>query len=652
MRYTKLLSCFTLIVLSANFVIAARYYVTTIGSDSNNGLSWDTAFADIQTAIDAAARVASDDAPIEVWVASGTYKHTSAMSLKNNVAVYGGFQGDETDKDSRTVGNETIVSGENSYRVFRNTNINNSAILDSITVTEGAYGQGAGIYNSSANPTITNCCFEYNNASNEGGAIYNGGACPVIENCIFTSNVGGKRGGAISNNASSNSTISNCQFSLNSSTERGGAISNVDSSPEITSCSFVQNTSGSGGGLSSNGTSPILTDCLFEGNTVSTDGGAIYDYGSSLRISKCKFVNNTSGNLGGSIFIGYGVFVTPTSAYFTITNCTFQGNSGVKGGGICVSDSLGTLTNCSFNRNTASEIGGGIYNYRTKSLYVNCTITSNTAPQGGGTYNFDGNSPTFVSCTIASNIATSEGGGAYNSTNCSPVFTNCIFWNDRAADAVSEIKNRTGSCIPVVTNCVIEGGYELGTNVITADPLLSAVAYNGGLVPTAAVASESSAIGNGLVSEDVPSSDARNVPRYKPCTIGAFEYRYGISYDKWALDNNLLGDDFPITATPFKDGISNAVKFVFGLSADKSATYKESQLLSFKTGNGILSIEYPVNVEGQDFKVTLMSSCDLITWTEVESEKIGQSGNFYIYGAEKVLSGQQSMFFKIVISTD
>ena len=155
-------SFFTALVASG-----ATYYVVPGGAGNKNGTSWANAYADVQTAIDSAPR----DGGGEVWIAKGTYKHGSAMKMKNNVAIYGGFAGTETSKEERVEGNNTILDGENSYSVFYNyysssNPLTNSAKLDNVTIQNGyaRYG-GAGMYNYYASPEITNCTFSGNRAS-------------------------------------------------------------------------------------------------------------------------------------------------------------------------------------------------------------------------------------------------------------------------------------------------------------------------------------------------------------------------------------------------------------------------------------------------------------------------------------------------------
>ena len=114
-KYLFLITSF----LTALVASGATYYVVPGGAGNKNGISWANAYADVQTAIDKASSAGGG----EVWIAKGTYKHGSEMTMKNNVAIYGGFAGTERSKDQRTSGNNTILDGEGKYRVFVNSDI-------------------------------------------------------------------------------------------------------------------------------------------------------------------------------------------------------------------------------------------------------------------------------------------------------------------------------------------------------------------------------------------------------------------------------------------------------------------------------------------------------------------------------------------------
>ena len=282
-------------------------YVVPNGAGSKDGTSWANAFADVQTAIDSASSAGGG----EVWIAAGTYKHGSPLTMKNNVAIYGGFAGTETSKDQRVEGNETILDGEGTYRVFYNNYtesnpLTNSAKLDNVTIQNGyAYGNnttdrfGAGMNNEYASPEITNCTFSNNTASYSGGGMYNFNSSPPLTNCRVwgkTASTYGDGGGMY--NSSSSPKLTNCTFSGNSASSSGGGMYNMlSSSPVLTNCTFSNNSaSRDGGGMSNDyNSSPTLTNCILWGNTASSNGNEIYNNLSTTTIDTCIIQGGYSG---------------------------------------------------------------------------------------------------------------------------------------------------------------------------------------------------------------------------------------------------------------------------------------------------------------------------------------------------------------------
>jgi CSLREA domain-containing protein len=257
--------------------------------------------------------------------------------------------------------------------------------------------------------------------------------------------------------------------------------------------------------------------------------------------------------------------------HVSLSGVTITGGGGVDEGGGILADGTFSLTNASVVGNSAaaasvtSNEGGGIFIQEHASLR-NVTISGNVAargtsntfgPQGGGV--FDNGSPTssFVNVTISGNLATgagAQGGGVfYNANANSATYTNVslvgnsasgsgsegggIFVNDvltlkNTIVALNRVGGSIGNCelndtlhsaghnLEEGTDCALVGPGDLRNT----NPLLGALADNGGSVNTRALLAGSPAIDAGD-PVGCPTTDARGVarPQGASCDIGAFE---------------------------------------------------------------------------------------------------------------------------------
>ncbi|TAE33935.1 MAG: hypothetical protein EAZ91_01070 [Cytophagales bacterium] len=365
-----------------------------------DGLSWQTAFRDLQQALTYPCR----GNLTEIWVARGVYKPTGnndrtvGFRMLPNVRMYGGFVGTETALSQRPPVNptastpsNTTLSGEigdlgttadNSFHVIYNNifstqlTVLENALLDGFVVADGnANGafpddRGGGMINIQSRPTVINCLFLnneginagalYNNETNQsftnclfennravglstvfnsgfGGAVLNVGAIVRFTNTIFRNN-GAVSGGAIANQVS-NLTITAGSFQNNESSRAGGAVYNEAARTVFQSCSFRQNKAVSGGGFynTRNGNNPILTNCVFQSNSA-TQGAGILSAGSgNPTLTNCTFADNQASSGGGAI----GVDVNST---LNATNCVFWNNGGNSGSLNSAFNNIGTLS--------------------------------------------------------------------------------------------------------------------------------------------------------------------------------------------------------------------------------------------------------------------------------------------------------------------
>jgi hypothetical protein len=260
----------------------------------------------------------------EIWVKAGTYTPTSGtdrsatFQLKNSVAIYGGFTGNETSREQRNpAANITLLSGEigaagpvdNSYHVVTGSGTDDSASLDGFTVKRGYADSpefyGGGIYNENGSPTLVNLILDGNIAVYGGGGMYNINSNPVLINVAFNNNTVTllyTNGGGMFNSSSS-PTIINATFTGNSATEFGGGIfNNGNSNPTLTNVTFTGNSAHKGGGMFNASSNPTLNNVTMSGNSASEYGGGLANYSSTATFTNSILWANTAASAGAQIY--------------------------------------------------------------------------------------------------------------------------------------------------------------------------------------------------------------------------------------------------------------------------------------------------------------------------------------------------------------
>ena len=297
------------------------YHVTAEAKDGGNGLSWKNAI----TLTEALSRAKAGD---EIWVKG--YEDITGhiytapeggFVLPSGVAMYGGFEGKETNKNALPTGRhkyqmkyqtalvgdintndkasqQLIIYPENTTRTDNathvltlqmgvtpgNTNENNApTIVSGFLIAAGnasgentsANGRGGGIYvvnNSNDNNAssrhfrISQCNFA-NNYGMRGGAIYVDKSCTnpqsAISYCSIFNNVAGKRGTSENEGGGmwidGTATVYNCN--INNNTNGGIRLSGTS---KIVNCSVIANT-------------VSAVDLTTAGASGSNGGGAVYN---------------------------------------------------------------------------------------------------------------------------------------------------------------------------------------------------------------------------------------------------------------------------------------------------------------------------------------------------------------------------------------
>ena len=237
-----------------------------------------------------------------------------------------------------------------------------------LTTTSGEAGSDAGTL------------FEGNSATTNGGAVYvQNGTVDLGSGTRLQGNQAVK-GGAIyalgGKDASAKLTFADAVFGKNSGTYGGAVYSSASVGGTVNVAAsdvvFEGNTATSGGAvyLGGSGTSDIaFTDAVFKENQANTgNGGAIYSGisgSSNLAIADSSFEGNSAG-YGGAVF--------NNGQLTTSGNVVFSGNRATYGAAVynyftsTTDGSLAFNGGARFTGNTASGLGGAIYNTRSITL--------------------------------------------------------------------------------------------------------------------------------------------------------------------------------------------------------------------------------------------------------------------------------------------
>jgi hypothetical protein len=521
-RIVYFFSLFLLLALILAPVSPARAAVVLYAAPSVMGSGDCSSWADACTLQTALSDAVNGN---EIWVQAGVHypgsNRTDTFTLKNGVAVYGGFSGTETTReDRRWRTNLTILSGDidhndtntdgnniaetwndiqgnNAYHVVTGSGTGNTTILDGFVITAGQANStsfphyyGGGMYNDVASPTLTNLTFSGNFATYNGGGMYNQIASPTLTNVMFSSNYA-NAGGGMYNYQSSSPTLTDVEFNGNSASLYGGGMCNYsNSSPSLNRVNFYTNSAVyyGGGMYNFDASNPTLTEITFQGNSADAGGGMYNINDSDPTLTTVIFVSNSATSEGGGMYNDYS---DPS-----LEEVTFNSNSAATGGGMYNTGySLPQLTDVAFNGNFA-DYGGGMYNYSYGNpTLINVTFSGNYANAGGGMYNEEDSSPALTNVAFSYNAATTDsGGGMYNYYNSSPTLFNVIFSGNTAPSDGGGMYNDEDSS-PTLANVTFSGNsasYGGGMYSYNSDPTLTNVAFNG----------NSASYGGGMTNED------------------------------------------------------------------------------------------------------------------------------------------------------
>jgi len=431
-RFTqKILMAFLLVGLFT--ASQAQTYVNGAATGANDGSSWADAYTDLSAALASASG--------DVWVAAGTYTPTNTdldtfntFLISSPMGVYGGFAGTEASIDDRVAGNVTTLSGDmagddldNVFDSNKDDNVFHVVTVD-VGATDVVTIDGMTISGGNASD---------NNDPNDSYIWAGGGLYAVstveISNCSFNNNFASSGAGIYLIGDANDSKIDNCLFEKGSATSQcTGAMANTQDGFTVTNCTFRDNTGARGALYPLRTTGLMVDNCTFTNNVNPGGfGGAMFVWNSLGSLTNTTFTGNSAGNAAGIYYDGRET--TPGVNNFTFDNLTFSGNtvSGSQGGGIQTFNSSHTMSNCTFENNSAPSFGGGhIDNGEFQTVISNNnTFRNNQSDQVGGGHAFNGLATNYVVTgnTYDSNTSAQWGGAVFSGFGAISSFTDSYF---------------------------------------------------------------------------------------------------------------------------------------------------------------------------------------------------------------------------------
>ncbi len=410
-------------------------YVRAAASGANDGSSWADAFTDLQLAL--AAAQPGD----EIWVAAATYRpappgdRAATFALRDAVALYGGFAGNEISRDQRDpAANPTLLSGDlagddqpvppAAWRAWAAELADAGAACSCGCTNDGGACDCPPGFGCCVNTGMSGPPPPGNRADNSYQVVtaLNVGPTALLDGFIITAGVADGPGlGAVP-----------------ASKDQGSGLNVYFSSPTVVGCTFLGNTSVNHGAINDHGDATTVTDCVFRDNFAVGFGPALYIHGhTAATVLRCRFENNATDGDGAGVY-------SRSETNARVADCEFLNNSAHRGGGFYGDpDSNTQLERNSFTGNTAN-FGGGVYNDANSVAVVDSTFTANRAFTGGaGIYNNNA----FASvrrCTFRENDATVPGGGGAGgqggtggagvwNAGGAPLVEDCLFEDNRAS---------------------------------------------------------------------------------------------------------------------------------------------------------------------------------------------------------------------------
>lgn len=427
-------------------------------------------------------------------------------------------------------GGHTVDSEAHGGAIRTVENLTLTGVRVSGNSTEGVGARGGGIFSSGANLVLTGSTVSENSTSNflaHGGGIYGESGTVTVNDSTISGNITSgdvAKGGGIYHRFGNGLLITNSTVSENITSgddADGGGIFVRDANLTVTNSAFIGNSTegedASGGGIFIDRGDLAVTGSSFLGNAApqpNAVGGAILAGSGTHRVTSSTISGNSADN-------GGGIWLHGTS-YLAVNDSTISENTAAYwGGGFAMNGASRTavFSNSTISGNLAIEGGGGLANHRGNLTIRNSTITKNDSPEdrGSGIASLS-NSTEYASVEIGSSILS----GNVNSD------VDFMFFSDPDGPDFGMNTFQSSGYNLIGTGRGVSA-FDNNDQTGVTDPLLGALADNGGPTKTHAVLPGSPALDAGDPNfADPPEFDQRGGPGFVRVfggriDIGSFE---------------------------------------------------------------------------------------------------------------------------------
>ena len=486
-------------------------YVTPTGAGNRDGTSWANAYGDLPLAYEDAGLYRG-----EVWMKAGVYVLGSALEVKSNVIVRGGFAGNESDpSEADPIARETIITGDvngDDYWLIVDKEIPEGERLPIVSDegrinapnpdgTEDVWMPGG---NSSDN---TDCGISVADVN-----VTNAVFCGVVlasfaEHSVSMTSVGGslrfERCRLVAGNTKRRGFVSQ------DNTEGEATLKVTDGQVDLVDCLFEGNFYASHIASAARAVTNTFMRCRFALNYAHRSSAMMWTAGSAaVVLDACTFASNVSD-------IAYGnsapTLLTRSSQPLVARDCLFVGNRcltreqyspfaimNCDNGGASTFERCRFIGNVGRQRNVYDDVATVFYGagkVLVRDCYFKDNVGINSNNRLGTVLDARGGSWTFLNCTFEDNesspAAAASGGLFYVKSGAKVALVNCTVCGTQLTGegTNSELCVTSGAKVSIVNSAFVNeaAGYvPFSADGIVPDIANSAIAgFDAEAVPVA-----------------------------------------------------------------------------------------------------------------------------------------------------------------------